>query len=207
MKKIALILLGFLPLLAFAQYTGNTANAVTHMRYTSISGVTPTLNGTIEAGLMINSTDSSLYVWTPTALAWRLFAPTLDQVLNAGATLTANRTIAEGVHGISITGTGGTTLAAPTWIGNFLEDTTTASGALGAGAGTSPSFGSNNGLGGYVGKIDIVTGTSPTASATVLTITMNSVSYGDAVTPVILSPANAAAAALTGNAAVWADAG
>lgn len=113
MKKIALILLGFLPLLAFAQYTGNTANAVTHMRYTSTSGVTPVLNGTIEAGLMINSTDSSLYIWTPTNPTWRLF-------------LSSNlSTLASGIYLPAATATGGlTTLTSDsaTWsrIGNIV---------------------------------------------------------------------------------------
>lgn len=86
------------------------------------------------------------------------------------------------------------------------DSTTVTSSTLGTGAGTSASLGSGHGCGNIVGKIDVVTGSSPSTSATVLTITV-SCNYGDGITPVILSPANAAAAALSGNSNVWADAG
>lgn len=66
--------------------------------------------------------------------------------------------------------------------------------AAGAGAGTGPSTSVTGGD--AAGKIDITTGTSPSTSATVVTITFNA---GYAVAPtVILTPGNAAAAALTG---------
>lgn len=91
-------------------------------------------------------------------------------------------------------------------VNGFIDGIThlrsTGSGATitaGAGAGTGAS-GSVSG-GDMAGKIDITTGSSPSTSATVVTITFNA-SY--AATPtVILTPGNAAAAALTGGTQVF----
>ncbi len=71
----------------------------------------------------------------------------------------------------------------------------------GSGAGTTPTGVSVTGtdLG---GKVIITTGTSPSASAPVVTITFNR-PYGTAPSSVILTPANAAANALTGGAKVY----
>jgi len=73
--------------------------------------------------------------------------------------------------------------------------------AAGTGAGTSPTVSiSGNDL---IHKVTITTGTSPTASATVATITFN-VAYG--VAPkIILTPVNSAAAALNGTAQIYVD--
>jgi hypothetical protein len=73
--------------------------------------------------------------------------------------------------------------------------------AAGSGAGTSPtlSVGGNDAIGG----ISLVAGTTPSASATVLTVTFD-VPYAHPAR-VILVPTNANAAALTGNAQVYVD--
>lgn len=71
--------------------------------------------------------------------------------------------------------------------------------AAGAGAGTSPTVSvSGNDLG---GTISILTGGSPTASAAVVTLTFTSPSV--AAGGVLISPANAATSALSGNGAVF----
>ena len=72
----------------------------------------------------------------------------------------------------------------------------------GTGAGTSPTVSvSGTDIG---GNISITTGTSPATSATVATITYN-VAWTSTPSTVVLTPANAAAAALTGNANVYVD--
>jgi len=73
--------------------------------------------------------------------------------------------------------------------------------AAGTGAGTSPTVSvSGNDL---AHKVTITTGTSPTASATVATITFN-VAYG-AAPKIILTPVNSAAAALSGTTQIYVD--
>lgn len=157
---------------------------------------------------------SKIVTYATTDMLGGASTPTFQQVLTAGSTMTGNNTVAIGSHTFGFTGSGAISVANPSVFsgnlenGNFLSDTTTATEAFGAGAGSSPSFGSTNGAGAFAGKVDIVTGTLPSASSALVTITMNSVTYGDGgFTPVILSPANAAAAALSGTGLVWADAG
>lgn len=75
-------------------------------------------------------------------------------------------------------------------------------GAAGPGAGTAPTINvSGTDLG---GRIDVTTGTGPAGSATVVTINFD-VTQGNAPGAIIISPANAAAAALTGGAQVFAN--
>lgn len=74
--------------------------------------------------------------------------------------------------------------------------------AAGTSAGTSPTLtisGSDQG-----GVLNITTGTSPSTSATLATISFGQ-AFGSAPRAIILSPANSAAAALSGNAQVYAD--
>lgn len=71
--------------------------------------------------------------------------------------------------------------------------------AAGAGAGTSPTVGATGKD--QAGQISVLTGSSPTASAVVATLTFAN-TWG-ATPNIILTPANAAAAALSGNAAVF----
>lgn len=67
--------------------------------------------------------------------------------------------------------------------------------AAGTGAGTSPTITlTGTDLGGF---INVTTGTTPTASGVVVTVTFNA-AYGAAPRCVLITPANAAAAALTG---------
>lgn len=74
--------------------------------------------------------------------------------------------------------------------------------AGGVGAGTAPTLNiSGTDLG---GRIDVTTGTGPAASATVVTVNFD-VTQGNAPSSIILSPANPAAAALTGGAQVFAN--
>lgn len=102
---------------------------------------------------------------------------------------------------------GTTTLGGYTQVGNILVDTTTGTVVYGSGSGTGASSGANYNAGNNAGVLDFTTGTSPSASATILTLTFN-VSWGDGGnTPVVLSPANAAAAALSGNANIYANCG
>lgn len=74
--------------------------------------------------------------------------------------------------------------------------------AAGTGAGTTPTLtlaGNDR-----AGRISVLTGTSPAASATVATVTF-STPYGAAPRAVILTPAGPISAALSGNAAVYLD--
>jgi hypothetical protein len=74
--------------------------------------------------------------------------------------------------------------------------------AAGTGAGTSPTISiSGTDAGGF---ISLTTGTSPSASATVFTVTFN-VAYGAAPKSVVLTPGGPNTATLSGNAAVYAD--
>lgn len=76
--------------------------------------------------------------------------------------------------------------------------------AAGTGAGTSPTLtitGSDQ-----AGYITVLTGTSPTASATVATVTFGQ-AFNSAPRMVSIRSANSAAAVLSGNAAVWSDQG
>lgn len=80
---------------------------------------------------------------------------------------------------------------------HLVGSTTAPTGAVGTGAGTSPSavtFSAN--ATDLSGDVLVTTGTLPTAGATVLTVTFNT-AYGTAPT-VLLSPANAATALLSG---------
>lgn len=86
-------------------------------------------------------------------------------------------------------------------LGQILGGSGTPAIAGGTGAGTSPTVnvvGSNS-----AGQVTVTTGTTPTASGPVITITFaNSFAYPAAPYP-ILEPGNAAAAALTGTSAVF----
>jgi hypothetical protein len=75
--------------------------------------------------------------------------------------------------------------------------------AAGAGAGTSPTVSLVNGSD-QAGLINVTTGTSPTASSVVATITFG-LPFVLVPRSVILTPANAATAALSGAGQVWAN--
>lgn len=75
--------------------------------------------------------------------------------------------------------------------------------AAGTGAGTSPTVTIVSGSQDMAGRVSVVTGSSPTAAGVVCTITLNR-AYPTGTWPVI-SPANAAAAELTGTAKVYAS--
>ena len=86
--------------------------------------------------------------------------------------------------------------------GRPVTGNTTPTVAAGAGAGTSPTIsvaGTDS-----VHVVSLTTGTSPTTSAAVFTLTVSS-AYAAAPKIVIITPANAAAAALSGGARVFVD--
>jgi hypothetical protein len=76
--------------------------------------------------------------------------------------------------------------------------------AAGAGAGTSPTVSVVPPSSDGAGHVSVATGTSPSASAVVATVTFG-VAFAAAPRSVLLRPANAAAAALSGAGSVWAD--
>ena len=86
-------------------------------------------------------------------------------------------------------------------VGQILGGSGAPAVAAGAGAGTTPTvsiLGNNS-----AGQVSVTTGTSPTASAAVVTVTFaNSFAYGAAPYP-MLTPANAAAAGLSGTSQVF----
>lgn len=95
----------------------------------------------------------------------------------------------------------GTTGAAAVAVPHLAGNTGAPSIAAGAGAGTTPTVSMQSGSTDLSGWVNVTTGTSPTSGAVVATITFNQ-PY-NAATKVILTPANANAAALYGGQQVY----
>jgi Head domain of trimeric autotransporter adhesin len=76
--------------------------------------------------------------------------------------------------------------------------------AAGAGAGSGPTIALTSGSNNTFGQVSVTTGSSPSASSVVVTITTTNATHPYTHDPfVILTPANAATAALTGTGQVW----
>jgi len=126
-------------------------------------------------------------------------------LIRAGAVSTATNSFGATVNAQ----TGATNNYAAQFIGglgvqlsHLIGNTSTPGIAAGTGAGTGPTVSvTGTDLGGF---ISVTTGTAPTLSATVVTITFN-VAYGTAPRCVSLTPANALTAALSGLGMVFVD--
>lgn len=139
--------------------------------------------------------------WTSTALTFGQ-APVIRWTNGPGTASTVDTVISRQGPGVveinSGTGAGST---GSLMLGQILGGSGAPTIAAGTGAGTSPTVsvtGNNN-----AGQINITTGTSPAASAAVATVTFNAAGSYPAAPYVVFSPANAAAAALTGGQAIF----
>jgi hypothetical protein len=169
----------------FAAITGTFIDNTTAANGTSAQVSTDVFSSTTYSASNTNITytdATTLYVTAPSA--------------GTNVTFTNNNAILT-YGGIKITsGTGGFT-------GDQIRSSgNTGAGTTSTGAGTGGSS-SSSVCGDLVGTINIVTGTSPATSATVFTYSYTS-AFG-AKPKVILQPANAAAAALTGSGKVYID--
>jgi len=175
--------------------TGGNKNLSSSGANSYFAPATFTDAATVASGTA-NSYDINL-IASPTIAATNssVTFPVISTLSIVSPTAGTNATITK-KYALSLSGAG-----ANLGVGGFIDGIThlrsTGTGAAiaaGAGAGTGAS-GSVTG-GDVAGKIDITLGTSPSTSATVVTITFNA-SYASAPT-VILTPGNANAAALTG---------
>jgi hypothetical protein len=102
--------------------------------------------------------------------------------------------------GLLIDGTGGVSLTSEP--SHFVCAGTLPSIAAGTGAGTAPSVGLNNDSSDTRGLISVTTGTTPATSSTICTITWIT-AYTTKRPIILLTPATATAAALSGNASIF----
>ena len=166
----------------------------------TIDGATTQTLSTQYSGYQVTSDGSN---WQVTGSFGGGATPTLQQVITAGATLTGTNTIALGTGNLTFSGTTGLVSFGPT-VGAGLVISTHVQGAApsssppsiaaGAGAGTSPTISLTGGD--QSGVISVTTGTLPTASSTVVTVTYHT-SFSNGTYPVLM-PANATTALLTG---------
>jgi hypothetical protein len=164
----------------------------------------------------INTTTGIEWLCTSSATGaalWVALIPTLDEVTTSGGT-TANTVqvgslavtgsssldggaiTSDGSGNLSVDGLNENTIAVNSFVWT-TDNTQPHYYHLGAGAGTSPAGEVNGGETGAL--ISLNTGTSPTSSTI---ISLNMTNYGNSYI-VVLTPGNAAAAALTGSQQVW----
>lgn len=125
--------------------------------------------------------------------AWKVLADNEAFILQVlGATRSAKGLLIDGTGGVSLT-------SEPS---HFVCAGTVPAIAAGTGAGTTPSVGLNSDSSDTRGLISITTGTTPAVSSTICTITW-STTYTTKRPIIILTPATATAAALSGNASIF----
>lgn len=171
-----------------AALTVNTARGITVAGTTDSSSVT-TGSGVFNGGVGIAKT---LYVGTGTSIAGT--ATFTGSISSTGTTDSTSN-----VTG-TITTAGGLGVAKTITALHYSSGGTAPAGVVGVGAGTSPSAVTISGHD-TAGNVSVTTGTLPTASGTVLTVTFGT-AYGSAP-HVVLYPANAATALLSGVSMVY----
>jgi lysophospholipase L1-like esterase len=138
--------------------------------------------------------------------------PTFQQVLTAGSTMTSSNTVTLGSNNFTFSGSGIVYVnnvldveasSSTTIIGRHIQGSIPSSQppsiAAGSGAGSSPTVSLTGGE--QTGVINVTTGTLPTASATVVTVTYHSAFTTN--TYPVLQPANAVTALLSGATMVY----
>jgi hypothetical protein len=146
-----------------------------------------------------SSQQTESVAWIDTYPTLSTESVALTQLGGCGFPITVDLTVAASVAANIINGTiisgkhiSGLTASAPTAV-------------AGAGAGTSPTVALNSNSNDLSGYLNLTTGTAPTANATVATLTFGT-AYSTLV-KCVLSPANAAASALSGTGNVYVPVG